>query len=74
MFKLDIDNRKERISKMRELYLQLPLVNAAVLKALFTMLIPVAYHCTHNLMTIENLSTVFGPTLLRHVIFCQCIA
>lgn len=43
----------------------LPPANLAVLKSLLNLLREVSKHSELNKMTISNISTVFGPTLLR---------
>lgn len=65
---VDIED-DERASKFRELFEQLPPLNKEVLKYLFPLLRDVAKHCDKNLMTVDNISTIFGPTLLRFQIF-----
>jgi hypothetical protein len=63
--KLTDDAVQGRASKFRELFEQLPLLNKEVLKYLFPLLRDVAKHSDKNLMTAENIATIFGPTLLR---------
>eukprot|EP01121_Diplochlamys_sp_Union-15-3_P007778 TRINITY_DN2007_c0_g1_i5.p1 TRINITY_DN2007_c0_g1~~TRINITY_DN2007_c0_g1_i5.p1 ORF type:complete len:281 (-),score=51.00 TRINITY_DN2007_c0_g1_i5:40-882(-) len=62
---LDIDDEKDKISRYRELYLQLPTINQAVIDYLFPVLLDVHHHRDRNLMDLTNIATIFGPTLLR---------
>ncbi|CAD1473013.1 unnamed protein product [Heterotrigona itama] len=50
---------------LRRVYESLPTVNKAVIDFLLTHLIRVNKHEAQNKMSLHNLATVFGPTLLR---------
>nr|XP_033321705.1 active breakpoint cluster region-related protein isoform X3 [Megalopta genalis] len=50
---------------LRRVYESLPAVNKAVIDFLLTHLIRVNKHEAQNKMSLHNLATVFGPTLLR---------
>ncbi|XP_053986949.1 active breakpoint cluster region-related protein isoform X2 [Hylaeus volcanicus] len=50
---------------LRRVYESLPAVNKAVIDFLLAHLIRVNKHETQNKMSLHNLATVFGPTLLR---------
>ncbi|XP_076675104.1 rho GTPase activating protein at 1A isoform X5 [Andrena cerasifolii] len=50
---------------LRSVYESLPAVNRAVIDFLLAHLIRVNKHETQNKMSLHNLATVFGPTLLR---------
>ncbi|XP_043254602.1 active breakpoint cluster region-related protein isoform X4 [Colletes gigas] len=50
---------------LRRVYESLPIVNKAVIDFLLAHLIRVNKHETQNKMSLHNLATVFGPTLLR---------
>ncbi|XP_076289968.1 rho GTPase activating protein at 1A isoform X3 [Lasioglossum baleicum] len=52
---------------LRRIYESLPAVNKAVIDFLLTHLIRVNKHEAQNKMSLHNLATVFGPTLLRPV-------
>ena len=54
-----------RKAALRRVYESLPLVNKAVIDFLLAHLIRVNKHETQNKMSLHNLATVFGPTLLR---------
>lgn len=54
-----------RGSSLRRVYEGLPQVNKAVIDFLLSHLIRVNKHEAQNKMSLHNLATVFGPTLLR---------
>ncbi|XP_066588300.1 active breakpoint cluster region-related protein-like [Prorops nasuta] len=54
-----------RCAALRRVYEGLPTVNKAVIDFLLAHLIRVNRHETQNKMSLHNLATVFGPTLLR---------
>ena len=54
-----------RGSALRRVYDSLPQVNKAVIDFLLSHLVRVNKHEAQNKMSLHNLATVFGPTLLR---------
>lgn len=54
-----------RGAALRRVHENLPLVNKAVIDFLLSHLIRVNKHEAQNKMSLHNLATVFGPTLLR---------
>ena len=49
-----------RVSKLRELFAQLPDVNQATLRFIFAHLLRVVSHEEHNKMRMNNVAIVFG--------------
>ena len=61
----DISNQDEKVGKLIELFLQLPSVNQNTINFLIEHLTNVNSYETHNKMSLHNLATVFGPTMIR---------
>jgi Rho GTPase-activating protein 10 len=61
----ELGNPEESVARMRALINTLPQDNQVVLEYLIDFIGRVAQHSATNFMHIQNLSTVFGPNLLR---------
>eukprot|EP01133_Synstelium_polycarpum_P016008 gene16008-19046_t len=60
-----MEDQASRIKLIKHLVRSLPQVNQAILSKLMAFLGRVAQHAANNKMQIHNLSTVFGPNLIR---------
>ncbi|CAH1185275.1 unnamed protein product [Phyllotreta striolata] len=58
-------NLKRRTELLKECFLKLPIVNSETIKCILDHLIRIHRHEAENKMSLHNLATVFGPTLLR---------
>lgn len=63
-FSTGISNNEEKASKLIELFLQLPLVNQNTINFLIEHLTSVNNYENYNKMSLNNLATVFGPTMI----------
>ncbi|XP_011808449.1 PREDICTED: arf-GAP with Rho-GAP domain, ANK repeat and PH domain-containing protein 1 isoform X4 [Colobus angolensis palliatus] len=61
----EIEDEEEKVSRYRELLVQLPPVNRATVKALISHLYCVQCFSDTNQMNVHNLAIVFGPTLFQ---------
>jgi hypothetical protein len=61
----ELENPVAQVQRMKELVNSLPMDNKVVLNFLIDFIGRVSAHSQQNFMTISNMSTVFGPNLLR---------
>eukprot|EP01121_Diplochlamys_sp_Union-15-3_P014368 TRINITY_DN4576_c0_g1_i2.p1 TRINITY_DN4576_c0_g1~~TRINITY_DN4576_c0_g1_i2.p1 ORF type:complete len:507 (+),score=68.89 TRINITY_DN4576_c0_g1_i2:483-2003(+) len=55
----------EKINKLKDLFMQLPVLNRNTICYLFNLLVLICQRNEKNLMDPTNMSTIFGPTLMR---------
>lgn len=60
-----IAEEEKKLERLREIIKQLPMENQEILHKILVFVREVSQYSDENQMTIQNLATMFGPTLLR---------